>query len=86
MVKGTGYAMRSYADLKQGLISSNALISLMEGRCTVGKLYSFSGFSAAATVVPDRDNNRQAEWNVKAPRQSSRNWHQRRIEREGITK
>ena len=79
-LKDTGYAIQSYANLKQNLISTSVLTPTPDGKYTFAKPYSFSSPSAAAAVVLDRNANGRLEWKVKGDRRSYHDWQQGHID------
>ncbi len=78
-LRDTGYAMQSYANLKQNLINTGVLVSSPDGRFTFAKPYSFNSPSAAAAVVLDRNSNGRLEWKVQGDRSSYHEWQQGQI-------
>ncbi len=79
-LKDTGYAMQSYANLKQNLVSTGILTPTSDGKYVFAKPYSFASPSAAAAVVLDRNSNGRLEWKVRGERRSYQEWQQAHIE------
>ncbi len=82
-LRDTGYAMQSYENLKQNLISTGVLTPTVDGKYVFAKPYSFSSPSAAAAVVLDRNSNGRLEWKVKGERRTYHDWQQANIDSGG---
>jgi hypothetical protein len=79
-LKDTGYAMQSYANLKQNLVSTGVLRPTSDGKYIFDKPYSFSSPSAAAAIVLDRNANGRLEWKVKGERRTYHDIQQARLD------
>ncbi|RYY27402.1 MAG: DUF4357 domain-containing protein [Sphingomonadales bacterium] len=78
-LKDTGYAMQSYANLKQSLVSTGVLQAAIDGKYVFAKPYSFRSPSAAAAVILDRNSNGRVEWKVEGERLTYHDWQQARM-------
>lgn len=81
-LRDTGYAMQSYASLKEELIAKGVLTA-NDSLYHFTQSYPFKSPSAAAAVVLDRNSNGRAEWKVVGSKLTYHQWQEQKARSAG---